>query len=37
MNDGHSDPKQFLTSYEATISSYGGDTAVIGEILRHGS
>jgi hypothetical protein len=24
MYDGHSDPKQFLMSYEATISSYGG-------------
>jgi hypothetical protein len=29
MYDGHSDPKQFLMSYEATISSYGGDTAVM--------
>jgi hypothetical protein len=29
MYDGHSDPKQFLMSYEATISSYGGNTAVI--------
>jgi hypothetical protein len=28
MYDGHSDPKQFLMSYEATISSYGGNTAV---------
>ena len=27
--DGHSDPKQFLMSYEATISSYGGNTAVM--------
>ena len=27
MYDGHSDPKQFLMSYEATISSYGGNTA----------
>jgi hypothetical protein len=26
---GHSDPKQFLMSYEATISSYGGNTAVM--------
>jgi hypothetical protein len=25
MYDGHSDPKQFLMSYEATISSYGGN------------
>jgi hypothetical protein len=24
MYDGHSNPKQFLMSYEATISSYGG-------------
>jgi hypothetical protein len=29
MYDGHSDSKQFLMSYEATISSYGGNTAVI--------
>jgi hypothetical protein len=28
MYDGHSDPKQFLMSYEATISSYGGNAAV---------
>jgi hypothetical protein len=34
MYDGHSDPKQFLMSYEATISSYGCSH---GEILRHGS
>jgi hypothetical protein len=27
--DGHSDPKQFLMSYVATISSYGGNTAVM--------
>jgi hypothetical protein len=27
--DGHYDPKQFLMSYEATISSYGGNTAVM--------
>jgi hypothetical protein len=27
MYDGHLDPKQFLMSYEATISSYGGNTA----------
>jgi hypothetical protein len=26
--DGHSDPKQFLMSYKATISLYGGNTAV---------
>jgi hypothetical protein len=29
MYDGHSDPKQILMSYEATISSYGGNTAVM--------
>jgi hypothetical protein len=29
MYDGHSDPKQFLMSYEATISSYGGNAAVL--------
>jgi hypothetical protein len=29
MYDGHSDTKQFLMSYEATISSYGGNTAVM--------
>jgi hypothetical protein len=29
MYDGHSDPKQFLMSYEETISSYGGNTAVM--------
>jgi hypothetical protein len=28
MYDGHSDLKQFLISYKATISSYGGNTAV---------
>jgi hypothetical protein len=27
MYDGHSNPKKFLMSYEATISSYGGNTA----------
>jgi hypothetical protein len=27
--DGHSDPNQFLMSYEGTISSYGGNTAVM--------
>jgi hypothetical protein len=37
MYDGHSDPKQFLMSYEATISSYGGQHCSHGEILRHGS
>jgi hypothetical protein len=34
MYDGHSDPKQFLMSYEATISLYGGNA---GQVLRHGS
>jgi hypothetical protein len=29
MYDEHSDLKQFLMSYEATISSYGGNTAVM--------
>jgi hypothetical protein len=29
MYDGHSNPKQFLMSYEATISSYGGNTVVM--------
>jgi hypothetical protein len=29
MYDGHSDPKQFLMNYEATISLYGGNTAVM--------
>jgi hypothetical protein len=29
MYDEHSDPKQFQMSYEATISSYGGNTAVM--------
>jgi hypothetical protein len=29
MYDGHSDSKQFLMSYEATISSYGGNTAIL--------
>jgi hypothetical protein len=29
MYDGHLDPKQFLMSYEATISSYGGNTVVM--------
>jgi hypothetical protein len=36
MCDGHSDPKQFLISYEATISSYGG-IAHHGKVLCHGS
>jgi hypothetical protein len=29
MYDAHLDLKQFLMSYEATISSYGGNTAVM--------
>jgi hypothetical protein len=29
MYDGHLDPKQFLMRYEATISLYGGNTAVM--------
>jgi hypothetical protein len=29
MYDGHSDPKQFLMSYEATIASYGGNATVM--------
>jgi hypothetical protein len=29
MYDEHSDPKQFLMSYEATISSYGGNAAIM--------
>jgi hypothetical protein len=29
MYDEHSNPKQFLMSYEATISSYGGNNAVM--------
>jgi hypothetical protein len=29
MYDNHSNPKQFLMSYEATISSYGGNTSVM--------
>jgi hypothetical protein len=29
LYDGHSDLKQFLMSYEATISSYGGNTTVM--------
>jgi hypothetical protein len=29
MYDGHLDPKQFLMSYEAMISSYGGNAAVM--------
>jgi hypothetical protein len=29
MYDSHADSKQFLMSYEATITSYGGNTAVM--------
>jgi hypothetical protein len=29
LYDGHSDSKQFLMSYEATISSYGGNTTAM--------
>jgi hypothetical protein len=29
MYDVHSDPKHFLMNYKATISSYGGNTAVM--------
>jgi hypothetical protein len=29
MYDGHSNLKQFLMSYEATISSYGGNTSIM--------
>jgi hypothetical protein len=29
MYDGHSNPKQFLMSYEATISSYSGNTTIM--------
>jgi hypothetical protein len=29
MYDGHSNPKQFLMTYEATISSYGGNTTIM--------
>jgi hypothetical protein len=29
MYDGHSDPKQFLVSYEATISSHRGNTTIM--------
>jgi hypothetical protein len=33
MYDGHLDPKQFLMSYEATISSYGGNAAVMAKSI----
>jgi hypothetical protein len=35
MCDGHSDPKQFLMSYEATISSYGGNSGVVGDLFSN--
>jgi hypothetical protein len=33
MYDGHLDPKQFLMSYEAIISSYGGNTIVMTKLF----
>jgi hypothetical protein len=33
MYDGHSDPKLFIIGYEATISSYGGNIAVMAKSL----
>jgi hypothetical protein len=33
MYDGHSDLEQFLMSYEATISSYGGNMVVIAKLF----
>jgi hypothetical protein len=33
MYDGHSNLKQFLMSYEATISSYGGNTAIMAKSI----
>jgi hypothetical protein len=33
MYDGHSDPKEFLMSYEATIPSYGGNTVVMAKSI----
>jgi hypothetical protein len=33
MYDGHSDTKQFLMSYKATISSYGGNTTVMAKSI----
>jgi hypothetical protein len=33
MYDGHSDPKQILMGYEATISSYGGNAAVMAKLF----
>jgi hypothetical protein len=33
MYDGHSNPKQFLMSYEATISSYGGNAAIMAKSI----
>ena len=37
MYDGHSDPKQFLMSYEATNIFIWWQYCSHGEILRHGS
>jgi hypothetical protein len=45
MYDGHSNPKQFLMSYKATISSYGGNAVVMAKsfvmavrnVARHGT
>jgi hypothetical protein len=33
MYDGLSDPKQFLMSFEATISSYGGNSVVMAKLF----
>jgi hypothetical protein len=33
MYDELCDPKQFLMSYEATISSYGGNTAIMAKFF----
>jgi hypothetical protein len=38
MYDGHSDPKQFLMSYEATISSCGVlELALLRKLIQRGS
>jgi hypothetical protein len=37
MYDGITDPKQFLMSYKATISSYGGNSAVMVKSFVMGS
>jgi hypothetical protein len=36
MYNGHSEPKQIMMSYEATISSYGGNTIVMAKSFCHG-